>query len=307
MKKFIHRLFLLLLIIAGIDFAVGKVFSMMQRNAISGDNYRLNIITNQQESQMLIVGSSRAVHHYDPFILQDSLGITCYNCGIDGMGIVNNYGNYLLITSRYKPKVLVCEITPDFDLLTNDNSKYLGWLKPHYDQQGIDSIFWAVDNTLRLKMLSQMYRYNGDFIQIGIDFIHPMPDGYKDNRGYTAINSTMEYEPEIADNKDETENVWQFDTLKLTYWDRLIENCQHDGTQLIFIVSPQYKATATDMKVFQPIILKAKRNSIPFITHLTDTTFCTKREYFNDVYHLNKLGATEYTKAITKEIRPYIY
>lgn len=299
MKKLIFKVFTFLLIVAALDFAAGIIFSTMQRKAISGDNFRLNAIVNQQKSQLLIVGSSRAVHHYDPFILQDSLSLTCYNCGIDGMGIVCNYGLYRLMANRYKPKVLVCEVTPDFDLLENDNTKYLEWLKPHYDNRGIDSIFWTVDKTLRLKMLSQMYRYNGAFIQIFIDFVHPMPTGIHDTRGYSPIDATMNYEPKIADN---TRKVYHFDALKLLYWNKLIADCKQQGTQLIFVVSPQYKATADDWRAFQPLVEKARRNNIPFVNHLTDPLFTTKREYFKDVSHLNHAGATRYTEAICHEL-----
>lgn len=299
-KAFIFKAITFLLIVAVIDFIAGLIFSTMQRKAISGDNYRLNTIVNRQESQLLIVGSSRAVHHYAPFILQDSLGLSCYNCGIDGMGIVCNYGLFRLMASRYKPKVLTCEVTPDFDLLKNDNTKYLEWLKPYYDEQSIDSIFWNVDKTLRLKMLSQMYRYNGAFIQIAIDFIHPMPTGIRDTRGYSPIDATMNYEPEVADNAGK---IYHFDALKLLYWDKLIADCKQSGTQLIFMVSPQYKATADDWRAFQPIMEKARQNKIPFITHLTDTVFTTKHKYFKDTGHLNHVGATHYTKVICHELR----
>ena len=50
-----------------------------------GETYIWNkIVEGEIEDDIYIYGSSRAWVHINPFILQDTLGMTAYNFGIDG-------------------------------------------------------------------------------------------------------------------------------------------------------------------------------------------------------------------------------
>lgn len=290
---------MLAIIVLAIDFLVGKTCSALMTRVVGGDTKRMNTIVDELTDDIVIFGSSRAIHHYNPLIMQDSLGMSCYNAGRNGNGIIFCYGQYRLLTSRYHPKVIIYDIEINFDLTEDDKTKYLDWLKRYYDRSGIDSIFWSVDKTMRFKMLSQMYRYNGSFISIASDCVNPLQN---DIKGYRPLNGIMEYEP-VAKGKDEKEKELVYDSLKLEYFQRLITDCKKSGTTLIFALSPLYKAKPQDAEIFQPLIDMADRNGVPFINHYADTTYCTKRKNFEDSYHMNKQGANAYTKAVIKEIR----
>ena len=67
--------------------------------------------------------------------------MTCFNCGQNGNGIVLFYGWWKVISERYHPKMIIYDITTDFDLLAGDNHKYLGWLKEAYDRNGVKEVF----------------------------------------------------------------------------------------------------------------------------------------------------------------------
>ena len=59
-------------------------------------------------------------------MISDSLGVSCYNAGESGCGIILAYGRLLMILERYTPKAIIYEVTPDFDYLDGkDNHKYL--------------------------------------------------------------------------------------------------------------------------------------------------------------------------------------
>lgn len=300
MKKFVIKTTVLAILVVAIDYLVGKTFSLLVTHAAGGDTKRLALIVDELKDEMVIYGSSRAMHHYDPLILQDSLGISCFNAGRDGNGIIYNYGQYKLMCAHYTPKVIVYDVQQNFDLLEDDKTKYLDWLKRYYGRSGIDSLFWTVDKTLRVKMLSQMYRYNGSFIQIASDCVSPLQE---DVKGYRPLDAFMDYEP-LAKPQEKADFV--YDSLKLEYWHRFITDCKQSGTTLFFTLSPLYKAKPSDVAVFKPIIDIAKENGIPFIDHYADTTFCLHRKYFKDTAHMNRIGATTYTQAIIKEFRTYI-
>ena len=130
MRKFIIRLLAFLLLMFVVDRGVGLGMKYMQEHAKGGYVGHHNKIINHSDEDILIFGSSRAIHHYNPQIIKDSLAMSCYNCGQDGNGIILFYGWWQLMKERHTPKLVIYDINPGFDLLLGEsNQKYLGWLR----------------------------------------------------------------------------------------------------------------------------------------------------------------------------------
>ena len=245
------------------------------------------------------MGSSRAVHHYDPRIIEDSLGLSCYNCGYDGCGSITAYGLLNILSKRYCPQIIVYEITPPFDYLQSDkdNTKYLGPLKCYYDRDGIDSIFMTVSPTERWKMCSYMYRINSKAIQMLSENIMKRNETIK---GFHTKEISMSYEPQIDTSYKELE----YDSVKIEFFKRMTSICKDHGIKLVFSVSPRYKATVFDEYVYAEDF--AKNNNIPFISHYSDTLINRNREYFYDQVHMNMKGAQTFTKIFVSELKSII-
>lgn len=300
MKKIFFKILLLVFILIVIDGLVGYLFNYLQYHSKGGDTGRMVYIANNMNEDILIFGSSRAIHHYDPKIIEDSLHMSCYNCGRDGNGIIFSYGMYRLFRDRYTPKIIIYDIIAIFDLINEgNNEKYLDWLRYFYERPGIDSIFMEIDETEKYKMLPKMRRYNGKFIQIASDYIKPQQS---DIKGYRPVNDIMKYEP-TKTNQTLKQNI-QYDNTKLKYFKKLIDDCKRKGTQLIFMVSPIYKGDKDS--AYEAIIRLAESEKIPFFYHYNDKEISFNREYFYDSAHMNKNGAECYTKKIIDEIRKCI-
>ncbi len=221
------------------------------------------------------------------------LGLSSYNCGFDGNGIIGAYGYFRMVMNHYFPKVVVYEVTRGFDLLEGDDHTYLGELRFYYDREGVDSIFWSVDPTERFKMLVKMYRFNSSFPQLIMDKFHPMQS---DNKGFKAVDKEMS--GNIKPMEEQTDI--KYDSLKLRYIERLIEDSK-GKTLLVFTVSPMYENT--DDEVLAPVKALCKEYGVPLLNHYTDSAFNYTREYFSDRTHLNRTGATEYSKVVAAEIK----
>ena len=298
MKKFAVKIIILFVTVLAIDTVIGKLFHQLVLHAKGGDTGRTEYICHQLSEDLIVFGSSRAIHHYDPRILEDSLHLTTYNCGKNGNGIILSYGWYSLMRKHHQPKVIIYDIQPTFDLLAGDNMPFLPGLRYYYDESPVDSILWEVSSVERYKMLLNGYRYNSQFLQIIMDNIKPMR---QDIKGYRPLQGEMNYEP-VVTKSNQTKN-YQYDALKLKYLERLVKECQAANISFIFAVSPSYKNT--DDKVLAPVYELCERYNVPLINHYTDSTFNMEKSYFKDSGHMNEKGATAYTSAIISEIKSF--
>lgn len=291
--KFLKKIVLFFLIIFAIDFFSGTLFKYMSTNSKGGYIAHHNTIIDKTNDDILIFGSSRAIHHYNPEIISKKLNMTCYNAGQDGNGIILFYGWWKLISQRYHPKLIIYDITTGFDLLKNDNHKYLGWLKELYDREPIPDIFESVDKTEKIKMLSKMYRYNSKFQQIIADYIHPI---YKvQGNGFLPLHGsldTMRIESKL------TQSTPQFDSLKIRYLKNIIDEA--GDSRIIFIHSPIWYGL--DSTLLQPIKDICKRKNILFLDYSNDSDFVHNNSLFKDGTHLNENGADLFSHKIANTL-----
>ena len=298
MKKFVCKVVCFILLLAISDFLSGKMFAYMISHAKGGENWRNNFICDRVDSDILVFGSSRALHHYNPLIIMDSLNMSCYNCGQDGNGAILNYGRYQLILQRYQPKLLIYDLTSGFDFLEGeDNHKYLGWLKAYYDRPGIADIFKSIDETEKYKMQSFFYRYNTKFIQIVSDFIHPLQsDGIFGFRPEEREMDTMKISAIPTDKH-------KLDNLKINYLKKIV--IESNSTKVIFVISPRWNGwNGMNAEEQQFVESFCQQYNIPFID--LSNLFLHENKFFQDGSHLNSRGADEYTRKLIRFIRPYI-
>lgn len=289
MKKFLFKITIFLVSIIIIDTIAGLLFPFLVSNAKGGDNWRNNYICNDTKEDVLIFGSSRAIHHYNPNIICDSLNMSCYNCGQDGNGIVLNYARYNLILQRYTPKLIIYDIQSSFDLISgDDNHKYLKWLKAYYDKDGIPQIFESVDKTEKFKMMSNLYRYNSSFIQIVSDCIRPQQSSGE--KGYRPLLGEMD-RMKISKKKDIYNNVI-YDSLKLSYINKFIN--ANKNVMVVFVISPTW--SGLDSLQYYPIKKICEEKGLLFINFANDQKYMYNYKYFKDGAHLNSVGADEFTK-----------
>lgn len=163
MKKYILKILLLFALVAVGDILFGICMKHVYSSIKSGGQGRNNYIANELKADLVVFGSSRALNHYNTKLLQDSLGITCFNCGEDGNGILLAYGRLWMLKKRYTPKTIIMDITPSFDLLKSKDGMNMEWLRPFYDYDGIKEIFQDLDSNEKYKMLSSCYKYNSFF------------------------------------------------------------------------------------------------------------------------------------------------
>lgn len=260
----------------------------LNSHAKGGDTYNHYIIANEINDSILIFGSSRAIHHYNPKIIEDSINLPVYNVGLDGNGILYNYSRLLSIINRYSPKIIIYDIMPSADMSSDDYSKYLQWQKRLYEIPGINEVFNDINPMEKIKMRSNLYKYNSSFLQIISDNIRPMQEiSYK---GFKPLEGLIDYEP-----KDTIFTYTQhWDPLKFKYFQKFVDICKENNIQLIIGYSPWYKKENSDL--FKEFNLFANKNNLIIIDLCADNELSFNPNFFVDETHMNNTGAEVFTK-----------
>ena len=297
MKRFLLKILLFFGLVTVIDYGYGKTCEWLQGHAKGGRMKSVRQTALVQESDIVVMGSSRAHHHYVPSILTDSLGLSVYNAGVDGNGIVLASGLYDMMAKRYTPKVIIYDVEPAFDINVyvedGNNTRYIGWLRPYFADKQVREIITAVDPSERYKNLSGMFRYNSKIVDLLKDQL-VMSDYAKD--GFAPLKGEMDSEPKIQEKSIAAVQ----DTLKLKMMEEFVSQVSRSDTRLIMLASPKYGALSSE--VFNPIKKICDRYGVEFWDFYTDPQF-QKMGYFKEPMHLNERGASEYTAYLAERLK----
>ncbi len=294
MKRFLLRVALLFCVIAIADWSFGVCMNYIVNSIDVGGQGNDNYICNISKDDIIIMGSSRAERHYNALMIEDSLGMSCYNCGVAGNGIILDYGRLMMIKERHDPCIIICDINPSFDLWENDNHTYLGWLKSRYDRHGVADIFYSIDKTEKYKMISRMYRYNSKFLQNV--FVYLTKISYDGGiKGFRPIDEEFD-SMKVLNDEDGDNRDYKFDSLKIRYINDFIKLSK--GAKLVFVISPVWYGM--DTKSFEPLEAICRVNNIPLLDYSNSPKYVHNNQYFKDGTHLNARGANEFTSDLIK-------
>lgn len=299
MKKFIIHLLIFFGIVVAMDMLVGKVFWYLQSTKAGGRTGSEYYACMESNEDVIIMGSSRASHHYVPQIITDSLGLSCFNAGQDGNGIILQYGRWKMISERYKPKLIIYDVTRGFDLEEGDNMRYIDRLKPFCSNKEVTDYVASLFPMERVKLLSQLYRYNYKFLEILSDCTKRGNDNL---RGYIPLKGTVRQEAvdRAKENVSEPKDV-HLDATKLTYLEQLSCECEKSGVKLVFVVSPYFAGGAADENTFYPVEEIAHKHGAIYF-YFNDSSHCWQTDKFKDTSHLNDDGARDLTAELVRKL-----
>tara|TARA_B100001059_G_C17780711_1_gene553991 strand:- start:552 stop:1469 length:918 start_codon:yes stop_codon:yes gene_type:complete len=281
------------LFVFSLDFFIGKVYSLFYFSDASKNNSRMIHSVMETNEEVLIFGSSRALHHYNPKIIEDSLKLTCYNVGYGGQNIYYHLALLKAALHRNTPKFVVLELlTIDFEQTAPGHDKEkLSTLLPFVNKS--KSSRQAVllrGNSESLKLKSSIYPFNSQqYITLRNNF-YPLMNDYN---GFIPIDKVFTGDLKVATTKQ-----GNYDNNKLDALYEFIEICQEKNINLFICVSPTFTSKIgvgnyadIDMRLQNKFNLKIHNFE-------SDSLFLNNPNYFADPIHLSKFGADVYTSLI---------
>ena len=253
------------------------------------------------DAEIVVLGSSRAKHHYVPSIIGDSLDMSCYNLGQDGKNIYYQYASMNLLLQQHKPKVVVYDCF-SVDVLKSPTFAY-DWgtlvdFDPYYGRNdSLDALIrnMGIKHTASI-VASHIYRNNTRFL----DYFNrraSIYSGYEPVYGKYTKSLAVHYENEGQ----------KLDLTKIEYMHRLINLCRNNGIEIVFAISPRF---ALNEEPDAPITRKyiqvkelCEKTHTPFLYYELDTLFMNHQGWFKDVGHLNDNGAHVFSGIFAHDLK----
>lgn len=294
-SKFLIYIFLVLALVVAADIIVTAIVEY----SMKGEYNQKIHDTVDSDHQMVIIGASRASHHYESKILEDSLGLSVYNFGIDGRNIFVHYAvlKSLLHNARQKPEYVILDLCT-VDIYDNPgfNKERLNILYPYYKDTVISSVLEDLIDKKEWTIIknSGLVRHNSSLLQYAQ---HLIKGNEQTENGYIPLEGKWDKPLETLNPSPN-----KIDPDKLRYLQYFIEECKANDIKLLLTVSP-YFGFSKDKRWVEEIEKIAVKNNITFLYHENDELFLRNPQLFNEPAHLNSQGAAEFTKIIIEDLR----
>ncbi|NLT35669.1 MAG: hypothetical protein GXX83_07200 [Gaiellales bacterium] len=298
MKRFLTHVLvfaaLLLALSLVLDWAVSSGIRKSQWNDFAEWN---DMVSGAAESDILVLGSSRAWVHFSPKIIGERLGMTCYNLGIDGYPLDMQLARYAIYREHAaKPRVIVQQLDM-FSLGLRDDIYGARQFLPYFNEAPLRQALRRYTYFAWYDYLLPLIRYRGhrEVVQRGFAELLGLEHYTTPNRrGYLGVE--REWSDDLAafrkaNPEGETQEIFSSNVDAL---EELLTDCAREGIQVVLCYPPEYYQ-ARDIilnreEVFALYRDIARRHGVEFLDYSTDP-MCNDTTYFYNSQHLNKQGA----------------
>src|SRR5919205_2896173 len=112
--KFAYKLLILLAIMFVVDRVGGSIMAYFYEKEPLGDAAAFSHAIENPNEDILVYGSSRAMHTYDPRVFEKELGLSCFNCGRNASTIIYHAAILPSALDRkgIPPRAIILDVTP---------------------------------------------------------------------------------------------------------------------------------------------------------------------------------------------------
>ena len=275
--------FALLLVL--LDAGAGRLLDAL--HATVGEGQLVGVVNSaiHARADVLVLGASTALHHYDDRALTERLGLRAFAAGVDGRGVVFSRGLLALATAAHPPRLVVLDVS-----YSDRDRTSAQLLSPYYGRNAVVSGILGRDWRNRVKLTSRAYRYNGLVLAILANrATPPMTWGFEPLDGALPADAA----PGGSARPDRGFGPWFGRELR-----QLVADARGHGARIVFVESPTWggRVGPQAMAEFERV---ARELDVPF-HHLTPE-HCpelARAALYRDRVHLNRQGAGIFTRRV---------
>lgn len=267
-----------------------------------------DIYQSKINSDLLILGSSRAWVQVNPNIIIKQTGLKTYNLGMDGHKFDLTYLRYLeYIKYNTPPKFIVLVIDVNFFSSYSKLYNYEQFLPYMLFNFNYYKFFNSYNYFKKSDYILPLIRYSGK-INVIKNTISSIP--FKKSKKYRNFGFRGQHltwnDIEISKQLLKIE----MDQNKLFMFKSFINLCRKTKTKLILVYPPEYiegqKMIQNRSGIINLLKNKAKSSNLIYFDYSQDNTFLRNKKLFYNAFHLNYRGACIFTQKLTNDLKNYL-
>lgn len=299
-----------------LDSLLGSILETAFLSTQGGDSSgRINSIL-QQRNEIVIFGSSRARCHYVSRTIESKLGVSAYNAGINGQGIIVQYAVEHMLLQRYRPKLIVLDLVPS-DLFQMDYER-LSILLPYYRDPEVLEIVSGRSRNEKIKLLSRIYPFNSLVLQILNSLYRSERDDIV-SKGYSGVYGSLidafEMRTKMNFGKkqklNDSEDTRFFQQAKEQALRKFLHLAKERKIKVIACLSPFWEKG--ELNPYKNSSMLNKYSGIlsdyhvPLITITQSSHEIFKdKKFFYDPRHLNERGAEIFSQIFADQLKKFM-
>lgn len=300
-KNFFWKIFIVLSFLILIDKGLGAILQHYYFKIHHGEQGRTTYIIDSCISETIILGSSRAAHHYSSPVISEILHTTTYNAGKDKQRLRYSQALLNMIYRRYSPKVIILDLNPTAFEKNENGLDELSILLPYYSSHPeIRSIVNERNRFEWIKTYSDLYRFNSLPLKILFNNLFSERDA-NESAGYVPLVIHKELIPKTSDSLPASQPI---DRSIVDCFKKIIALVKDHGSRLIVVVSPIYYKLPINLKTLELAKSICANEQISFLDYSQSRQFLDHGpEMFLDMGHLNDSSAIIFSTLLSGDLR----
>ena len=283
------------------DRGIGSLLQHYYAKIHSGEQGRLTYVIDSVHTPILVLGTSRAAHHYVSDLIADSFHRSCYNAGKDKQGLFYQQAVLATILRRYHPSYILLDLSPIAFAPSEADPDELSVLLPYYTRYPeIRAALRKKSPWEPVKTLSTLYRYNSLCLQVAFDILSRREDTSIHN-GYIPNDQSLTPPWSTPYTTDQTTATP--DSALVNSFQAIIRLARQQDCRLAVVVSPLFFRPDSSTSSIRLAAEVCRRNNIPFLDYTRQSSFNQHPGLFSDEQHLDHTGALLFSSLLCKDLQ----
>jgi hypothetical protein len=300
-KGFLWKIFIVVCLLILIDKGLGTILQYYYFKIHHGEQGRTTYVIDSCISETIILGSSRAAHHYVSPVISEILNTTAYNAGKDKQRLRYCLALLNMLYRRYSPKQIILDLNPTAFEKNENGLDELSILLPYYGSHPeIRSIVNERNRFEWIKSYSELYRFNSLPLKILFNNLSSERDA-NESGGYVPLVIHKEFIPETPESLPASQPI---DSSIVDCFNEIISLVKDHDSRLIVVVSPIYYRLPLNLKTMGIAKSICSKEQISFLDYSQSRQFLDHGpEMFLDKGHLNDSSAIVFSKILSRDLK----
>lgn len=298
--KIIVKLVILILCILAMDLVIYTLIGQSLKNIGTGELGFQHVIKSKYD--IVIFGASKSTTNYDPSIIKDVTGMSCYSLGSTGSTFLAQYPQLVRILDAYTPHIVVFElIGDDLDegLLSYKAGRVVDRMLLHIDNKDVYDLITQIDKWHGVKSVIRSYRYTSVIGDRIVELFRSRDHTYDPRLGYNPKernpNFVFKIEDDMHARNDEIAIKRNNSPIIERAFERMLSELQRNSIHAVFVHSPNYMNRGS--RIDPTVIRMIHEKGMEFYDMADNVVFdYNECDYYSDELHLSPQGANEYSR-----------